>query len=70
MTITHAETRYYQTPPEEKTVQQCASHGDDHAAYGWSKQLDPRWSEEQVAAYREAYAKGIEAKKSRILDHK
>jgi hypothetical protein len=39
-------------------VEQCASHGADHAAYGWSIKLDPTWSEEQKAAYLNAYNKG------------
>lgn len=47
--------RYYTVPPEQKTIAQCASHGGDHKAYGWSPQIDPRWSEEQKAAYVEAY---------------
>jgi hypothetical protein len=50
------EIRYYQVPPEEKSVSQCASHGADHAAFGWCQQLDPRWNDEQIDAYRRAYA--------------
>ena len=56
MTISHLETRYYQEAPEKKTLEQCASHGRDHAAYKWCQQLDPGWTEEQQQAYREAYA--------------
>ncbi len=41
-------TRYY--AEKDKTVEQCASHGADHAAYKWSKKLDPRWNQEQVDA--------------------
>jgi hypothetical protein len=56
--VSHAQTRYYVTPPDQKTVGQCASHGADHAAYGWNIQLDPRWSEDQKAAYLKAYNEG------------
>ena len=49
--------RYYTVRPEQKSIEQCASHGSDHKAYGWSPQIDPRWSEEQKAAYIEAYEK-------------
>ena len=48
--------RYYQIGPERKTVEECASHGADHKAYGWLRQLDPRWSKEQREAYDVAYA--------------
>ena len=49
------EIRYYQVPPHEKSIEQCASHGRDHKAFGWSKRIDPRWSIEQIEAYRKAY---------------
>lgn len=55
MEIKPWQIRYYRVPPEEKTVQQCRSHGCDHKAYGWSIQIDPRWSEEQQQAYMEGY---------------
>ena len=48
---------FYQVPPERKSIEQCASHGADHKAYGWPPRIDPRWSEEQKAAYIEAYEK-------------
>lgn len=49
--------RYYHAGPTEKTVDQCRSHGADHAAYQWAPQIDPRWSDEQKSAYIEAYEK-------------
>lgn len=52
------ETRFYNVPPNKKTVQQCREHGIDHRGYGWSKQIDPRWNEEQRAAYEDAYDNG------------
>jgi hypothetical protein len=55
-------TRYYQVPPENKSIEQCASHGRDHAGYGWCAQIDPRWSYEQVAAYQKGYEEGKNAK--------
>jgi hypothetical protein len=51
--IPHCFTRYYQE--STKTVEQCAQHGAHHRAYGWSKQLDPRWNESQIVAYLAAY---------------
>ena len=53
-------TRYYQE--DTKTVAQCASHGDDHGSYGWSRQIDPRWDLERVAAYDAAYDAAVEAR--------
>lgn len=50
------EIRYYLEAPEVKSVERCKDHGRAHAVYGWSKQLDPGWSEEQQAAYRKAYS--------------
>ena len=47
--------RYYQVPAKDKSVEQCASHGRDHKAYGWSPQIDPWWSDEQIDAYMTAY---------------
>ena len=43
--------RHYNVPPEGKTIEACRSHGADHRAYGWGPQVDPRWSDEQKAAY-------------------
>ena len=34
----------------------CRTHGKDHKAYHWRQQIDPRWTAEQIAAYREGYA--------------
>ena len=47
--------RYYNTPPNQKTPEQCRSHGADHKAYQWSPQIDPRWSEDQKMAYAGGY---------------
>ena len=47
--------RYYEVPAAEKSIECCASHGADHAAYGWSRKIDPTWSQEQVDAYIAAY---------------
>jgi hypothetical protein len=52
------QTRYYHVPPERKTLEDVAGHGADHAAYRWAPQIDPRWSAEQVEAYRRAYSTG------------
>lgn len=52
---TFVETRYYQTPPEDKSVEQCRSHGRDHAYAHWCTQIDPGWTDEQVDAYRQGY---------------
>lgn len=51
----HALTRFYQEPPKEKTVEQVRSHGADHRGYKFGRQLDPRWSQEQVDAYLEGF---------------
>lgn len=53
--VDHVHTRYYSAPPEAKSLAQCRSHGDDHAAYGWSPQVDPRWTATQIEAYWEGY---------------
>lgn len=50
--------RFYQTDPQDKTLEQVASHGDDHKAYGWGRQLDNRWTQDQVDAYLAGYAAG------------
>ena len=55
MSIKTGEVRYYIVDPTDKSVEQCRSHGSDHKAYGWYPRLDPRWSEEQIKAYREGY---------------
>jgi hypothetical protein len=63
MSTPHAgQVRYYQE--DEKSVAQCASHGDDHGSYGWSRQIDPRWNEYQVTAYNAAYDAAQAAKHS------
>lgn len=53
--------RYYHDPPEKKSLEQCESHGNDHAVYCWSPQVDPRWSEAQ----KQAYWKGYNAEKGK-----
>ncbi len=53
--IPHLNTRYYEVPPDQKTAPECESHGADHAAYKWIRQVDPRWSQEQVDAYLRGY---------------
>jgi hypothetical protein len=47
--------RIYNTPPREKSLEMCRSHGADHRAYGWYPQYDPRWSPEQQEAYWAGY---------------
>jgi hypothetical protein len=47
--------RSYQIPPQDKSIEQCRSHGADHRAYGWIPQYDPRWSPEQKEAYWAGY---------------
>lgn len=47
--------RGYQVPASRKLVSQCWSHGANHREFGWSRQLDPEWSEEQVEAYMKGY---------------
>lgn len=47
--------RYYNTLPEDMTLDQCRNHGADHKAYKWSPKIDPRWSNEQKAAYVAGY---------------
>jgi hypothetical protein len=54
------EQRFYNAPPEKKSLDCCAEHGYQHKAYGWSKQIDPRWSDEQKQAYLNAYNSKIE----------
>ena len=47
--------RYYVTAPEMKSLDTCALHGRSHAEAHWFRQVDPRWTEEQVMAYADAY---------------
>lgn len=56
-TLQNLYVRYYDVPPEFKTVEQCRSHGQDHKAYGWIMKIDPRWSWEQEQAYLQGYGK-------------
>ena len=65
--IKYHERRFYQEPPEKKTPHQCESHGADHAAYGWLPQLDPRWSDEQIVAYRRGYDETKKLEKAKGL---
>lgn len=53
--VCHVWRRYYQQPPQDKSVRQCWSHGVDHVTYGWGVQIDPRWSDEQIAAYNAGF---------------
>jgi len=46
---------FYSVPPESKSLEQCRSHGADHASYAWSPRIDPRWSVEQKSAYVEGW---------------
>lgn len=52
------EFRHYEQPPEQKTTHACYSHGRDHGGYGWGRQADPRWSDDQRAAYLRGYVEG------------
>lgn len=63
-TIHHAHRRYYQET--DKTVEQCASHGDFHGSVGWGWQIDPRWNDAQVAAYVSAFDKANTARKAQL----
>lgn len=47
--------RFYNELPANKSIDKCRSHGADHAAYGWSPQIDPRWSDAQKSAYAAGY---------------
>ena len=47
------EGRHYEEPV--KTLEQCESHGRDHAAYKWSRQIDSRWTDEQKLRYIKGY---------------
>lgn len=59
--------RYYHVPPEQKSVELCRQHGRSHAAYGWSKQIDPRWSQDQFLAYLDGYSSEVVPNKVSIL---
>lgn len=47
--------RFYNTPPEQMTVEMCRTHGTSHRQYGWNPQPDGRWSDEQYVTYMNAY---------------
>ena len=47
--------RYYNDPPESKSLEDCANHGYAHKGYNWDAQIDPRWTDEQKDAYIKAY---------------
>jgi hypothetical protein len=47
--------RFYNTSPNDMTLEQCAYHGGAHKVYNWNPQPDPRWSDEQYQAYITAY---------------
>ena len=59
------EVRYYAVPPHEKTLETCRTHGKDHKAYHWRQQIDPRWSAEQIEAYRAGYSGALWIEKER-----
>lgn len=54
-TIKDHEVRFYTVPPEKKSIETCALHGSEHALCGWSRQIDPGWTNAQKQAYIEAY---------------
>ena len=45
--------RHYDEYP--KTAEEIQGHGSDHRAYGWSPQVDPRWTDDEVRVYANAY---------------
>ena len=53
--MSHVNIRYYAVPPCQKSIEQCRDHGKDHRAYGWNRQIDPRWNDEQKEAYQQGY---------------
>jgi hypothetical protein len=59
--ILETEHRFYNVPPEGKSLEACAEHACQHAAYGWGRQIDPRWSDEQKQAYIDAYRRANES---------
>jgi hypothetical protein len=46
------------TPPDL-----CKYCGKLNASQGWSRQLNPRWTDEQTRAYNEGYNEGKESSK-------
>lgn len=46
---------YYHGEPSNKSLDDVKSHGRDHAAYKWTPKIDPRWSKEQIDAYKSGY---------------
>lgn len=46
------------TPPDL-----CKYCGKLNAEMGWSRQLNPRWTDEQTRAYNEGYDEGKESAK-------
>jgi len=62
--------RFFPGEPEEyqainnsdTPIEACRYFGETHASYGWNRQLDPRWTDQQKEAYHEGYnfIKGIE----------
>jgi hypothetical protein len=49
------EQRFYNGDQSNTPLEVCRYFGEDHASYGWHKQLDPRWTAEQTRAYNEGY---------------
>jgi len=45
--------RLYANHP--KTQAEIRWHGLDHRAYNWNPQVDPRWTDDEVKVYAEAY---------------
>ena len=41
----------------------CKYFGKIEASLGWSRQLNPRWTDEQTRAYNEGYDEGKESAK-------
>ena len=56
------EQRFYNGDPSITPIETCRYFGETHASYGWNRQLDPRWTDQQKEAYHEGYnfIKGIE----------
>ena len=59
MSYQFTERFYYSS---DTPIEACRYFGETHASYGWNRQLDPRWTDQQKEAYHEGYnfIKGIE----------
>jgi len=49
------EVRFYNGDQSNTPLEVCRYFGESHASYGWSRQLDPRWTDEQRRVYNEGY---------------